>query len=199
MKVVIYQDNVSANGTLYSSLGRLFGKTNVSFVDAYELADGALNHGVDIFVMPGGSSRYKEAKLRGCGNEVIKRYVSDGGAYVGICAGAYMGCEITEWAIGTQYEITRHNDLSFFAGKAIGPIPDFSTAGSYNGSGARLVELDFGTHKARSLYWGGCHFVGNQQADFTTVATFSGIEDKPIAIVRGEYGAGRWLLSSTHI
>ncbi|NKE48626.1 biotin--protein ligase [Roseomonas frigidaquae] len=199
MKVAIYQDNVSSNGTLYTSLGRLLGKQNVDFVDANEVIGGVLHRDVTILFMPGGASRYKEAKLAGPGNDAIKNYVRGGGSYFGICAGAYMACETTEWARGTEFEIVRSNELEFFPGKAVGPIKDFSQAESYNGSDARIVDLDFGSRKLRALYWGGCRFVARPQAVFETIATFSQLHDNSPAIVSGTYGSGKWLLSSAHV
>ena len=199
MKAVIYQDNVSSNGILYYSLSRLLGNGNVAFANAREIDEGVLQHNVQFFIMPGGASRYKEAKLRGRRTELIKSYIASGGTYIGICAGAYMACEFTEWGLGTRYELICSNELGLFPGKAVGPIKDFSSATSYNGSDARIVELNFGTHRRPLLYWGGCRFESHPNGEFFTVASFSELHDSPPAIVRGRYGKGQWLLSSVHL
>lgn len=199
MKTLIYQDNVSSNGALYTALSKLKGAANVFFVNANEIIGGVLDDTVELFVMPGGAARYKAAKLNGAGYNQIRKYVEQGGSYLGICAGAYSACETTDWARGTAFEIQTSNELVLFPGRAVGPVNDFGAADSYNGSGARLVELDFDAFSARSLYWGGCRFVPNETAAAVVVARFSNLPDKPPAIVAGRYGSGRWLLSSTHI
>ncbi|HBC3374053.1 TPA: hypothetical protein KDY48_004313 [Vibrio parahaemolyticus] len=49
-----------------------------------------------------------------------------------------------------------------------------------------------------SLYLGGCLFEPNADAEYTILATFDELPDKPAAVVYGQYGKGDWLLSSTH-
>lgn len=198
MNISIYTDCVSCNHILYYALARLRGKQNVSFVNAHEILEGALTSDVDLFVMPGGASRYKSAKLNGKANELIKHYVSSGGKYLGICAGAYMACETTHWAQGEPYEIVTNNQLSFFQGVAQGPIKHFAQANNYNGTDACVVELDVDGAKVESLYMGGCLFLPDIECEHQVVARFADLPEKPAAIVSGIYGQGRWLLSSIH-
>ena len=199
MTILIYQDNVSANGALYSALGRRFGKASVHLVNAHEVLEGALGRHVSLFVMPGGAARYKAAKLQGAGHARIRDYVAEGGAYLGICAGAYAACSVTEWACGTPFEIRAEGELALFDGRAIGPIGAFSPAGSYNGSAPRLVTLDINGNRSRTLYWGGCRFLAGPESKAEIVARFADLPDAPPAIVAGSHGRGRWLLSSPHI
>ncbi|OLP54880.1 hypothetical protein BJF92_13825 [Rhizobium rhizosphaerae] len=199
MTILIYQDNVSANGALYTALCRLFGKASVHLVNAHEVIGGALDGEVSLFVMPGGAARYKAAKLQGAGHARILDYVARGGAYLGICAGAYYACTSIEWARGTPYEIRTADTLALFNGRAIGPIDAFSPAGSYNGSAPRLITLDMNGKRSRTLYWGGCHFQAEPGSTAEIVARFADLPDAPAAIVAGGHGKGRWLLSSPHI
>jgi len=95
MKILIYTDNVANNHILYYSLGKLRGKNHIYFMNANEILSGALSRDVDLFIIPGGASRYKSAKLNGHANTLIKQYIHTGGKYLGICAGAYIACETT--------------------------------------------------------------------------------------------------------
>lgn len=79
VNILIYTDNVSTNHILYYALGKLRGKKNIYFVNANEILKGALTSDIDLFVMPGGASRYKAAKLNGAANRLIKKYVAEGG------------------------------------------------------------------------------------------------------------------------
>lgn len=200
MKILIYTDNVANNHILYYSLGRLRKKNNIYFVNANEILDGALSSEIDLFVMPGGASRYKSAKLNGRANSLIKQYIGAGGKYLGICAGAYMACETTCWAKGQPYEIITNNQLSFFQGVAQGPVVHFARANSYNGTDACVVKLNVDGKLVSSVYIGGSIFLENASAhpDHKVLARYSELPEEPAAIVSGEYGQGRWLLSSTH-
>lgn len=198
MNILIYTDNVSNNHILYYALGKLCGKQSVHFINANEIMAGALSPAIDLLVMPGGASRYKAAKLNGAANDLIKKYVSNGGSYLGICAGAYMGCETTYWAKGLPFEIICHNPLNFFPGLAIGPIKNFGQADNYNRTDARIVKLEIQGKIVPSLYLGGCIFESQQKGAYEVLARFDELPEKPPAIVFGQYGHGRWLLSSTH-
>jgi len=212
VKIQIYTDNVSANHILYYALARLYGKNSVCFINANEILNGALSKDVDLFVMPGGASRYKADKLNGAANRMIKHYVEQGGRYFGICAGAYMGCNVTKWAQGLPHEIITENELSFFSGAAIGPIEAFGRGDNYNQTDAYLVTLECQGKSVASLYLGGCVFLpdiadgdeannhekSDELSGYKVLASFADLPDKPAAIVSGRYGQGRWLLCSTH-
>lgn len=198
MSILIYTDNVSANHILYYALAKLRGKSNVYFVNANEILAGALTDEVELFVMPGGASRYKSAKLDGPATKLIKQYVANGGRYLGICAGAYMGCETTIWAKDQPFEIVTDNELAFFAGNAEGPIEAFGRGDNYNVTQAHIVNLTVNGQPQRSLYLGGCVFKPRTNSNFEVIATFDDLPNQPSAIIGGHYGQGNWLLSSTH-
>ena len=50
-------------------------------------------NGFAAIVIPGGSSGQQAKALGEAGRAVIRRFVAAGGGYVGICAGAYLGCK----------------------------------------------------------------------------------------------------------
>lgn len=213
MNIQIYTDNVSANHILYYALARLYGKSSICFVNANEILNGALTDNVDLFIMPGGASRYKADKLNGAASRLIKNYVEQGGCYFGICAGAYMACKTTRWAQGLPHEIITDNELGFFCGEAVGPIKAYGRGDNYNQTDAHLVRLEYQGNLVNSLYLGGCVFKPDTEADseknsseknssekssYNVLASFTDLPENPAAIVTGQYGKGQWLLCSTH-
>ena len=76
----------------------------------------------DKIVIPGGADCQYHTKLTGTGCNNIKKFVSNGGTYIGICAGGYFGCKHIEFAKGTVLEICEDRDLGFFPGIARGPM-----------------------------------------------------------------------------
>lgn len=77
-----------ANGVCYwQSLTTLSPDLEPTFVDAKAIAAGALK-GVDVLVMPGGSSRTEFDSLKASGaDRIVKDFIRAGGGYVGTCAG----------------------------------------------------------------------------------------------------------------
>ena len=74
-------------------------------------------------VMPGGADIPYCNQLNGVGNKIIKQYVLDGGAYIGLCAGAYFGCAEVEFEVGNSLlEVTGPRELKFFGGIGKGSI-----------------------------------------------------------------------------
>lgn len=55
-----------------------------------------------LFIMPGGATMPFNEVLQGIPNATIQRFVKNGGKYLGFCAGAYYGCDQTEFAIGNE-------------------------------------------------------------------------------------------------
>lgn len=56
---------------------------------------------------------------KGCAE--IRRFVSAGGNYLGICAGAYFACSHVEFDRHGPLEVTGTRNLRFLSGRAIGP------------------------------------------------------------------------------
>lgn len=53
----------------------------------------------DILVMPGGSAKAQAGALGENGRQAIQEFVSKGGAYLGICAGAYLATNDYPWSL----------------------------------------------------------------------------------------------------
>lgn len=70
----------------------------VTRVDAADIRAGKLK-GAQILIVPGGISRTQATALGRDGREVVKQFVSDGGGYVGVCAGCYLASSHYEWSL----------------------------------------------------------------------------------------------------
>jgi glutamine amidotransferase-like uncharacterized protein len=67
-------------------------------VTSAEIAEGILND-YDIVIMPGGSGSAQSRRLGDEGRRKIQDFVSSGGGYVGICAGAYLASSQYSWSL----------------------------------------------------------------------------------------------------
>jgi len=54
----------------------------------------------DVLVFPGGSGSGQSKGIGEAGLENVREFVSNGGGYVGICAGAYLACSNFSWGLG---------------------------------------------------------------------------------------------------
>lgn len=197
--IYIYQDYVHNNGGLFKTLQLQYGKENVAFIDADDIKNNALTPRVDAFIMPGGASRYVSDKLNGCGNQAIKDYVSQGGKYIGICAGAYYACRRIEWRPGFDQKFMVDSELGFFPGSAKGPIhPLISSNEKKHMAALTTLRLDNG-QDIKSFYWAGPLFYSDEHDDFEILARYIDLPDQPAAIVQGNYKKGYYFLSSPHI
>src|SRR4051812_11240066 len=61
----------------------------VKTINAEQIRDGALKD-IDVLIHPGGSASKQGETLGAKGRETVKKFVADGGGFIGICAGAYL-------------------------------------------------------------------------------------------------------------
>ncbi|EFC42943.1 predicted protein [Naegleria gruberi] len=58
---------------------------------SYDISD-LLKESFSLVVIPGGTAKKQAKDLGSEGLAIIKKFVSDGGSYLGICAGGYLAC-----------------------------------------------------------------------------------------------------------
>ncbi|EUC61223.1 biotin-protein ligase, partial [Rhizoctonia solani AG-3 Rhs1AP] len=74
----------------------------------------------------------------------IKDFVERGGAYLGICAGAYFGSARVEWEVGTPLQVVGDRALKFFPGTSRGcAYPGFEYESE---AGAQLLDITATIH-----------------------------------------------------
>ncbi len=192
--IMIYDDGHHANAHVHMAVSMVT-DTPASFCTASMIFDGCLEN-TKLLIMPGGADLFYCEKLNGDGNQRIRDFVSQGGSYLGTCAGAYYGCSSLDWNKG---EIDGIRELSLSDAQAIGPVYDWveNKEKIYEGSWIKAVEIETSTGvKLLTQYNGGPVF---SEGDYDIIARYTDIEGKPPAIIVGKFGEGRYILSSPHI
>lgn len=170
--------------------------TTVRLISSADILNGKLI-GRGILVMPGGADMPYCHKLNGAGNDIIRQFVARGNIYIGICAGGYYGAQTIEF-LGEGYEISGSRELAFFSGAAVGSMLELTHGQRYNQKTASkaLATLNYANGQQDKVYYhGGAYFVGDAEADFKVLATYSSGKN---AIVSGCFEQGRYLLSGVH-
>jgi biotin--protein ligase len=167
-----------------------------------------------LLVFPGGADLGYCRSLNGEGNRRIEQYVRRGGAYLGLCAGAYYGSSRCEFEVGNKnLEVIGSRELSFFPGTCRGCA--FKGFVYHSEEGAKAVRL--GVNKEafggalvpetfKSYYNGGGLFVDAKKfADkgVETLATYTDSTDVeggdgPAAVVYCKIGEGGAVLTGPH-
>lgn len=99
--VALYDDKGSAGKGVPCVCTEL-GKCNdvdVTKVSAQQIRDGILKN-FDVVAFTGGTASGQAKTLGDQGRANVKKFVEQGGGYMGICAGAYLACNGFDWAIG---------------------------------------------------------------------------------------------------
>ncbi|MBE6392024.1 MAG: hypothetical protein E7042_07515 [Lentisphaerae bacterium] len=60
----------------------------LSLLEAEDICNGSLDE-LDLFICPGGGSARQLRAMQESGQKAVKRFIENGGAYLGICAGCY--------------------------------------------------------------------------------------------------------------
>ena len=125
--------------------------------------------------------------------------MESGGAYLGLCAGAYYASKKVLFEEGRPLEVVGERELGFFPGDTVGPLFDktFSYDSEESAESAALRTQD---QTFACYYNGGCLFEGASNHDNTEVlARYEDLPNKPAAIVRCSVGKGHALLSGVHL
>ncbi|TIB34360.1 hypothetical protein E3P86_02819 [Wallemia ichthyophaga] len=218
MNILIYDDqgcSATSIAHLKSQLTRFLSPCySIQSVSAAVLANEPWEEYTAAVVIPGGRDLPYLHSLRGTLIARLKRYIFNGGRYLGVCAGAYFACKRVEFAVGDEsLAIVGDRPLNLIDALAVGPaLPNFQ----YNSErGAHLaeVEVEASTHKHTHtrtqahdkllLYLnGGCAFdigsTSTQDTDTDTsiLATYS--HNGSVAALQRRYGNGRVVVTGVH-
>ncbi|MBS0649193.1 MAG: hypothetical protein JSS10_08230 [Verrucomicrobia bacterium] len=153
-----------------------------------------------VLVMGGGVCSVWDERLGCAGIEKIRRYIHQGGRYIGICAGAYFACKETRFEMGPS-SIEKKRDLSFFPGKAIGPLIQTDEPLSLSAARAAKVSFNEGDFAEEgSLYYqGGCFFDMEQEVpEIEIMGRFKKLSVHKAAAVYCRVGSGGAFLCGLH-
>lgn len=166
-----------------------------------EINDWNINHRnlsalYDALYMPGGRPDIYEKYINDSGNQHIRELVGRGGAYIGICAGAY-------YAASTMHfdEWTFEFYLKLFNGTAYGPLNPIVPWDEYTMTQLNMVAdhpiNEYEPPVEEMLYYGGPAFYPNQDQNMDIIATWDAYCDDP-AIISFQFGEGRVILIGSH-
>jgi glutamine amidotransferase-like uncharacterized protein len=159
------------------------------------IGGGLVNY--DVFVMPGGNSWDQYVGLGyEKGASKIRDFVSKGGGYIGICAGAYLACDYIVWE-GTRYSYP----MGLFPGHGDGAIDEIA---SWPYSSMTNISIVNHTHPITKslpdsmwiLYYGGPEFYPYAGANVTILGRYQ--VNGEAAIVACQYGSGKVFLTGPH-
>ncbi len=163
-----------------------------SLINATAIKNGGLEN-FTILIMPGGWAYDYWLALGYKGNEMIKEFVKDGGAYLGICAGAYYASKAIMWEAGIY-----HYSLGIANLVAIGPKKNYTWPSEIIlkiNSTEKGIKLGF-NKTFNAVYIGGPEF-GYLSKNITVLAVY-GDDGKPAIVLTG-YGKGKIALSGIHL
>jgi glutamine amidotransferase-like uncharacterized protein len=199
--IKIYKDKGVERRSLPLLLNEL-SKWSATFIASQEIIHSSWESDTSLLIMPGGRDVPFHLALQGEGNRRIRKYVENGGSFLGICAGAYYGCGQVEFDLGMELEVAGSRELAFFPGIARGPAYGPGTFRYRSEFGARAAhisnDLDEGTLKC--YYNGGCYFVeAERYSHVKIISRYLDIESHPAAIIEIPVGKGKVILSGVHI
>lgn len=207
MKILIYNDHGACPCSVQSLMSALkqeslHHKYEIVYADRHIIKKNDWSKETKLLIFPGGRDIPYHRALKGDSNKNIVDFVENGGAFLGICAGAYYGCASIEFEKGNPLEVIDNRELKFFPGKGQGPAYGLGQFTYHGEGGSRIASLllkDASASIFSSYYKGGCAFAGAEDcSEISTIAHYSDIENQPAAIVQCSVGKGRAILSGVH-
>ena len=156
----------------------------------------------DAVIFPGGSGSGQAKAIQQSGRDSVRSFVKDGGAYIGVCAGAYLALDNYSWSL-QLLALDSIDREHWRRGRAMLRIDLTEPGREVFDTGDSTLDISFrqgplmrpsaeldGRDEAEVLAWFRTG-VGENGADPQVMV------DTP-AIVRGRFGQGRVLLFSPH-
>jgi glutamine amidotransferase-like uncharacterized protein len=151
--------------------------------------------------MPGGWAGDYNRDIKSSGDQHIRNFISQGGGYIGMSAGAFYACDVTIWE-GNVYDYPSN----IFDGDCIGPIEEIAPWPEYvmttmDIEASHEVNL-YEPAQRNVLYYGEPYFVAHSGQEMLTMARWI-VPSNPIAdgapgIISFNYGQGRVILVGPH-
>ena len=171
----------------------------VETIDHKTLIHSSWEKETSLFIIPGGRDIPYDRLLRGKGTHKIRSYVSNGGSFLGICAGAYFSSSQVIFEKGTPLEVDEKRDLNFYPGAAIGTLYRDRPFSYLSEQGSHAAFISFENTHLPIYYNGGCYFENPEcfSEQITILGRYQDEGDKA-AIVACKIGRGNAVLSGVH-
>ncbi len=147
--------------------------------------DAGLFQEAAVYIQPGGNASMVAEHMTKTMKNLIRRFVSDGGGYVGFCAGGFYAM--------TPYDKEGQNRLGLIAGDA--EVADFEYPS--------IVNVSWLDGKRHHVFWeGGAYFKLNQNSKLygnsntEVVSVYS--QTRQAAGIRSQFGRGRVFVTGYH-
>ncbi|BFZ53994.1 biotin holocarboxylase synthetase [Savitreella phatthalungensis] len=210
MNVLVYAgagtSKSSVRGALATLTLLLTPYYSVRTIDARALIEEPWASSTALLVVPGGRDVPFCAALRGRGTDAIRSFVSKGGKYLGLCAGAYFAASRCEFeASSADMAVVGDRDLGFFPGVVRGcAFEGFSYDSEI---GARAVSIQPSTQMPPfRCYWngGGVFVDAIEKPGVEVIARYSESADSIVVgggdacVVKCDVDRGVAVLSAVH-
>lgn len=158
-----------------------------------DLTDEALAD-VDAVYWPGGWAWPYVRDVPPAGKRAVRTVVERGGAFVGVCAGAYYAADLIKW----QGRFSEY-DLDLFRGVAEGPIDAIEPWNGWRATDLVLHDhpIHAGEPRHAAVYWGGPSFRLHPDQPATVLASYAATQEP--AAVTFAFGRGQVLLMGCHL
>lgn len=198
MSILVYADDGVSPFSLQETLAtfrKLFPHDQVKSVTRDLVCDQPWQEETTLFIIPGGRDVPYDRNLRGVGTKQIRHFVENGGAFIGICAGAYFASREVIFEKGTSLEVHETRELQFFPGAAIGTVFPSHRFEYGTERGAHAAPVQFEETLLPLYYNGGCYF---SQAASHPVKVLGTYQEGEAAVISCKVGKGKALLSGVH-
>lgn len=160
------------------------------------------------FFLPGASDANYDHKLGPANVARLKRFIDDGGAFGGFCAGAYHAAGSIDWFSWNDRRKSRASALGVFNYEARGPIRELLDPAANPDSGDPLAvfapasityQAEQGPIRLLANYWGGPLLMPKDgTASLSPLAIFNDLAGQPPAMLMKDIGQGRAFISAIH-
>lgn len=201
-QIIVYVDRGVDGAGLKHTVKSLQQETNVTLkrMNASQLKTEAWEKETSLIVFPGGRDCFYHADLDGEGTDKIRSFVENGGAYLGICAGAYFACEEIEFEKGGNLEVCGKRSLMFYPGLALGPAYGNNKYRYDNLHGIEAAHLSWNDDRFHAYYNGGCTFIdADKYSSVKVLSSYLELESEPPAVILCHVGKGKAMLTGVHL
>jgi glutamine amidotransferase-like uncharacterized protein len=186
-----WEESVKAAEKMFQWMGY-----SVALIDARHVKKIGLND-FRLLCVPGGDMYQYAQSLSSRGEDSVRAFIHSGGAYIGICGGAYFAASKVVWQ-GNELPM---KPLGLFDGTAKGPINEIVPHPKYGMCQVNITDsTDSIVHVEPDslwmLYYWGPEFIINESQRVFALAEYENVHRT--MMMAFEYGNGRVFLVGTH-